>query len=80
MFLIAAFQETTFNKSTFDLRDKTLLKFERDKVDGVDVDRRRQDADDRQGRRRLEDHASRSQARADFGPSKGWSAGCRRRR
>jgi hypothetical protein len=37
VFLIPSFQETTFNKTTFDLRDKTLLKFERDKVDGVDV-------------------------------------------
>jgi hypothetical protein len=37
VFLISATQEPTLNKSTFDLRDKTLLKFERDKVDGVDV-------------------------------------------
>jgi hypothetical protein len=37
VFLIPSFQESTLNKSTFDLRDKTLLKFERDKVDGVDV-------------------------------------------
>jgi hypothetical protein len=37
VFLIPAFQETTFNRSTFDLRDKTLLKFERDKVDGIEV-------------------------------------------
>ena len=37
VFLVQAFQETTFNRSTFDLRDKTLLKFEREKVDGVDV-------------------------------------------
>jgi Domain of unknown function (DUF4340) len=37
IFLIPAFQETTLNRSTFELRDKTLLKFERDKVDGVEV-------------------------------------------
>ena len=37
VFLIPAFQESTFNKSSFDLRDKTLLKFDRDKVDGLDV-------------------------------------------
>jgi hypothetical protein len=37
VFLIPAYQETTLNRSTFDLRDKTLLKFERDKVDGIDV-------------------------------------------
>src|SRR5262245_3716900 len=37
VFLIPSFQESTFNKSTFDLREKTLLKFDRDKVDGLDV-------------------------------------------
>lgn len=37
VFLIPAFQETSFNKSTFDLREKTLVKFERDKVDAVEV-------------------------------------------
>ena len=37
VFLIPAFQESTFNKKTFDLRDKVVLKFERDKVDGVTV-------------------------------------------
>ncbi|HEY1913779.1 MAG TPA: DUF4340 domain-containing protein [Vicinamibacterales bacterium] len=37
VFLIPATQETTFNRTTFDLREKTLLKFDRDKVDGVDV-------------------------------------------
>jgi len=34
---IPAFQESTFDKKTFDLRDKTLIKFDRDKVDAVDV-------------------------------------------
>jgi hypothetical protein len=37
VFLIAAFQEQTFNRSTFDLRDKTVIKFDRDKVDGLEV-------------------------------------------
>src|SRR6476620_3517206 len=37
VFLIPAGQESTFNKSTFDLRDKVILKFERDKVDGIGV-------------------------------------------
>ena len=37
VFLIPTFQETAFNKSTFDLRDKTLIKFDREKVDGVEV-------------------------------------------
>jgi len=37
VFLISASQDTSLNKTTFDLRDKTLLKFERDKVDAIDV-------------------------------------------
>jgi Domain of unknown function (DUF4340) len=37
VFLIAAFQDSSFNKDTFSLRDKQLLKFERDKVDRVEV-------------------------------------------
>ncbi|HEY2828924.1 MAG TPA: DUF4340 domain-containing protein, partial [Thermoanaerobaculia bacterium] len=37
VFLIPAFQENTFNRSTFDLREKTLMKFDRDKVDGVEI-------------------------------------------
>jgi hypothetical protein len=37
VFLIPAAQDTSFNRTTFDLRDKTLLKFERDKVDAIDV-------------------------------------------
>jgi hypothetical protein len=38
VFLIPAFQESTFNKDTFALRDKVVLKFERDKVDAVEVE------------------------------------------
>src|SRR5579871_6215846 len=34
---IPAFQESTFDKKTFDLRDKTVLRFDRDKVDKIDV-------------------------------------------
>ena len=37
VFLIPAYQESSFNRSTFELRDKTVLKFERDKVDGLEV-------------------------------------------
>lgn len=37
VFQIPAFLETTFNRSTFDLRDKTLLKVDREKVDGVEL-------------------------------------------
>lgn len=38
VFLVADFQETSMNKSTFDLRDKTLVRIERDKVDSVTID------------------------------------------
>lgn len=38
VFTIAAFQDQTFNRSTFDLRDKTVVKLDRDKVDHVEVD------------------------------------------
>jgi len=37
VFLISSFLDTTFNKGTFDLRDKTILAFERDKVDAVEI-------------------------------------------
>src|SRR3954468_19094434 len=37
VFLIPAAQDTSFNRTTFDFRDKTLLKFERDKVDALDI-------------------------------------------
>lgn len=37
VFLISSYLESTFNRSPFELRDKTILKFERDKIDGLDV-------------------------------------------
>jgi len=37
VFLIPAYHGGSFDKSTFDLRDKTLMTFARDKVDGVEV-------------------------------------------
>jgi hypothetical protein len=37
VFLIADYQETSLNKSTFDLRDKSIIKVERDNIDGVEV-------------------------------------------
>ena len=37
VFLISAYLESTFNRSAFDLRDKTILKFERDKIDKVEI-------------------------------------------
>jgi hypothetical protein len=37
VFVVSAFQETTFAKKTFDLRDKRILTFERDKVDSLEV-------------------------------------------
>jgi hypothetical protein len=37
VFLIPSMQEQTFNKGPFDLRDKTLITFDREKVDGIDL-------------------------------------------
>ena len=37
VFLVSSFLETTFNKTTFDLRDKTVLKIDREKVERVEV-------------------------------------------
>src|SRR3954465_1107184 len=37
VFLIAATNDTSFNRTTFDFRDKTLIKFEREKVDGIEI-------------------------------------------
>ena len=37
VFLIPGFLESTFNRSAFDLRDKTLLKVDLEKVDGLEV-------------------------------------------
>lgn len=37
VFLVSAFLESTFNKTPFDLRDKRILHFERDKVDRLDI-------------------------------------------
>ncbi|HUE85014.1 MAG TPA: DUF4340 domain-containing protein [Vicinamibacterales bacterium] len=37
VFLVAAYQESSFAKSTFDLRDKRILHFERDKIDTIEL-------------------------------------------
>ena len=37
VFLISSYLESTFNKTTFDLRDKAALKLERDKIDALEV-------------------------------------------
>lgn len=37
VFLIASFLDSTFNRSTFDLRDKTALAFDREKADVVEI-------------------------------------------
>lgn len=38
VFLVPSYVESTFNKSPFDLRDKTILKIDRDKVDRLDIE------------------------------------------
>jgi hypothetical protein len=37
VFLIASYLDSTFNRKTFDLRDKTALKIDRDKVDALEI-------------------------------------------
>ena len=39
VFLVSSIVEDTFRRSAFDLRDKTILKFDRDKVDGLELSR-----------------------------------------
>ena len=39
VFLVSAFQETSFNRKPFDLRDKKILKFDRDKADTLTMAR-----------------------------------------
>jgi hypothetical protein len=38
VFLVSSFLESTFNKSSFDLRDKTILKIDREKVDRMEIE------------------------------------------
>jgi hypothetical protein len=38
VFLVSSFLESTFNKSTFDLRDKTILKIDREKVERMEIE------------------------------------------
>lgn len=37
VFLVSSFLESTFNKSTFDLQDKSVLKLDREKVDALTI-------------------------------------------
>jgi hypothetical protein len=38
VFLVSSFLDSTFNKNTFALREKSVIKFERDKVERVEID------------------------------------------
>jgi Domain of unknown function (DUF4340) len=38
VFLVSGYLDNTFDRSTFDLRDKAVLKIERDKIDGIDLE------------------------------------------
>jgi hypothetical protein len=37
VFLVSSYLDSTFNRTTFDLRDKTVLKIDREKVDSVEI-------------------------------------------
>jgi hypothetical protein len=39
VFLVSSFLDSTFNKNTFALRDKTIIKIDRDKVDRVEIEK-----------------------------------------
>jgi hypothetical protein len=39
VFLVSSFLDSTFNKDTFALRDKTIIKIDRDKVDRVEIEK-----------------------------------------
>jgi hypothetical protein len=70
VFLVPAFQESSLNRSTFDLRDKTVVKFERDKVTGVDIDLAKTDIKLEKGEGEWKLTAPVA-ARADFGTVEG---------
>jgi uncharacterized protein DUF4340 len=38
VFLVSSYLDATFNKSSFDLRDKTILKVDRDKIDHLEIE------------------------------------------
>ena len=54
VFLVSSFQETNFNRTPFDLRDKKILKFDREKADTRDAGARRQHHDAGADRQRVE--------------------------
>ena len=65
--LIAQYHESSLNKSTFDLRDKAIMKFDRRQGRRRRRERRRQGIRARQGRRRLEDDQAGRRARGLLG-------------
>jgi hypothetical protein len=70
VFLVQSSLESSLNRSTFDLRDKSVLKFDRNKVDGVSL---RSDGKDIEMTKSGEDWsiATPVQARADYGSVEG---------
>ena len=80
VFLIGAFREDSLNKSTFDLRDKTVLKFDRDKADYVKIDDGKKPVTIAKGRRRNGRSTRRLRGGADSRPSTGSWAGSSSRR
>ena len=71
VFLISSYLESTFNKSAFDLRDKTILKIDRDKVDSVEVDHAGTDASSSPSRAPTGSMTAPVDARADFSAVEG---------
>jgi len=70
VFLVSGFLDSTFDRSTFDLRDKAVLKIDRDKVDGIEL----QSSSETIRFAKAQDAwslAAPVQARADFGAVEG---------
>jgi hypothetical protein len=70
VFLVASYVDSTFNRGTFDLRDKSVLKLDRDKIDAVEVTtpQRTVKVEKQNGEWRL---VAPVQARADFSSVEG---------
>lgn len=70
VFLVSSYLESNFNKSTFDLRDKTILKIDREKVDHLEIETpdRTMKVAKQGGEWRM---TSPADARADFGAVEG---------
>ena len=76
VFLVPSFTDSTFNKNTFALRDKTIIKIDRDKIDHIDIVGDKRSVSLAKSGNEWQIVAP-IMARADIGRSKGRSSVCR---